>query len=125
MKDKPVCERGPKWLKESQHNPKILAPLTGQDHQAYRTFCHALELYAYCDGEGQWHALVVMKHAVLAMQEKTRWIAQETIPHVFDWGDRETLWAKIMRPDLEEHVRGIMAAPRPTMAESIRRLVGA
>ena len=104
---KPVCQSGPKWLREvaidfwSRIGLKapcktIFAPLTGQDSQAYSVFLHALNLYCYSDGAGTRHALLCMKHAVLAMQEHTRWIARESIPHVLDWGDRETLWPRIL-----------------------------
>jgi hypothetical protein len=48
-KQPPVCEAGPKWLKEvamvyytriglTQPRKDILAPLTGQDYQAFRTW---------------------------------------------------------------------------------------
>lgn len=74
----------------------VLAPLTGQDYQAYKTFLHALELYGYCDTDGRKHALACMKHAVSAMQPHTRWIARATIPHLLDWSDQHTLWPQIM-----------------------------
>jgi len=106
-KDKPVCESGPKWLKEvamarpsciglAEPVKSVLAPLTGQDYQAYRTFLHALELYGYSDSEGRRHALICMHHAVSAMQPHTRWIARATIPHLLDWGDQQTLWPEIL-----------------------------
>jgi len=106
-KEKPVCESGPKWLKEvatnfpsriglEQSNKSPLAPLTGQDYQAYRTFLHALELYGYCDDEGRRHALICMQHAVRAMQPHTQWIARASIPHLLDWGDQQKLWPLIV-----------------------------
>jgi hypothetical protein len=106
-KEKPVCDSGPKWLREVAANlpsriglehpvKSPLAPLTGQDYQAYRTFLHALELYSYCDGEGRRHALMCMQHAVMAMQSHTQWIARASIPHLLDWGDQETLWPLIV-----------------------------
>lgn len=106
-KEKPVCQAGPAWLRNvastyptriglEQPMKSVLAPLTGQDYQAYRTFLHALELYGYCDTEGRKHALACMKHAVSAMQPHTRWIARATIPHLLDWSDQQTLWPKIM-----------------------------
>lgn len=109
-KEKPVCQSGPKWLKEvavaypsriGLEGPckNVFAPLTGQDYQAYRTFVHALELWSYCDSEGGKHALACMKHAVSAMQPHTRWVARATIPHLLDWGDQETLWPQIMGVD--------------------------
>lgn len=112
-KEKPVCESGPKWLKEvatvypsriGLENPvrNPLAPLTGQDYQAYRTFLHALELYGYCDDEGRRHALLCMKHAVSAMQPHTQWIARASIPHLLDWGDQQSLWPQIMEEPSKE-----------------------
>ena len=106
-KQKPVCEAGPKWLTEvatnfpsriglEQPNKRPLAPLTGQDYQAYRTFLHALELWGYCDDEGRGHALMCMQHAVSAMQPHTRWIARASIPHLLDWGDQQKLWPLIV-----------------------------
>lgn len=106
-KEKPVCESGPKWLKEvaSTFPSRIglqsplkspLAPLTGQDYKAYLTFLHALELWGYCDDEGRVHALACMKHAVSCMQPQTRWIARASIPHLLDWNDQHTLWPRII-----------------------------
>lgn len=97
-KPKPVCEAAAQWIREVK-GKRVLAPFTGQDFAAFKTFCHALELYAYSDTEGRAHALLSMRHAVLAMQPETRWIAQETIPQQFDWNDRYTLWPKIMGED--------------------------
>jgi hypothetical protein len=105
-KEKPVCQAGPIWLKEVAKNlwsriglkescTHPLAPLTGQDYQAYKTFLHALQLYSYCDGEGSKHAMMCMQHAVMAMQPHTRWIARASIPHVLDWGDQQKLWPLI------------------------------
>jgi hypothetical protein len=105
-KEKPVCESGPRWLKEvattfpsriglEQPVKSPLAPLTGQDYQAYRTFLHALELYGYCDDEGRRHALMCMQHAVQAMQPHTRWVCRASIPHLLDWDDQQTLWPLI------------------------------
>jgi hypothetical protein len=112
-KEKPVCESGPKWLKEvaavypsriGLETPRnnVLAPLTGQDYQAYRTFLHALELLGYSDSEGRVHAMACMKHAVSAMQPHTRWIARATIPHLLDWEDQHTVWAQIMPAEIIE-----------------------
>ena len=112
-KMEPVCTSGPKWLRYNAANnwakiglsapcKIVFAPFTGQDYQAYSTFLHAVNLYAYGDGEGRRHALGCMRHAVLSMQPSVRWIARETIPHVLDWGDRETLWPKILAATEQE-----------------------
>lgn len=123
-KQKPVCEAGPKWLKEvALSNPAriglkgptkgIFAPLTGQDHKAYLTFLHALQLWGYSDSEGREHALVCMKHAVKSMQPQTQWIARATIPHLLDWEDQQKLWPTIMSAvaerDLLESLEGLLA----------------
>jgi hypothetical protein len=97
---KPVCQAASKWIQEVK-GKGVLAPFTGQDFAAFKTFCHAMELYAYSDGEGREHALLCMRHAVLAMQPKCRWIARETIPQQLDWDDREKLWPLIMPESVE------------------------
>jgi hypothetical protein len=127
-KQSPVCQAGPKWLKEvatcyhtriglSEPRKDILAPLTGQDYQAYKTFLHALELYNYCDSDGEQHALLCMKHAVMAMQEKTRWIARATIPHLLDWETHKTLWPKILGAEAEVSDEQLWGEDRPASIE--------
>lgn len=128
-KHTPVCESGPKWLKENATKfwtriglagPRkdVLAPLTGQDYAAYRTFIHALELYCYSDGDGREHALLCMRYAALAMQQHTRWIARETIPHLLDWGDRETLWPKILAATPELSAEELWGDDKPAPVEA-------
>ncbi len=91
---KPVCQAASKWIQEVK-GKHVLAPFTGQDYAAFKTFVHALELYTFSDNAGRKEALCCMRHAVLAMQPEVRWIARETIPHQLDWGDRVTLWPLI------------------------------
>jgi hypothetical protein len=95
---KPVCQAATAWIREVK-GTRVLAPFTGQDFPAFKTFVHALELYTFSDPEGRKNALLCMRHAVLAMQPETRWIAQETIAHQLDWDDRWKLWAKIVTED--------------------------
>lgn len=117
--EKPVCESGPSWLKEVAKNfwsriglkescKSPLAPLTGQDYQAYRTFLHALELYGYCDDQGREHALRCMHHAVSAMQPHTRWVARASIPHLFDWGHQQTLWPLIFTQEVSQEQTSVL-----------------
>lgn len=105
-KEKPVCEAGPRWLRtvslESPEKIRLtqpcktpLAALTGQDFQAYQTFLHALQLWAYCDDDGRKHAILCMRHAIDAMQPHTRWVARASIPHLLDWSDQDTMWQTI------------------------------
>jgi hypothetical protein len=90
-----------------------LDPLTSQDRRALAVFLHALELYAFCDADGQSSGLTAMRAAVLAMQPSTRHIAKATIPHVLgaagrsavlDWHDEERIWLLLFPecPDGEE-----------------------
>ena len=74
---KPACQAAAAWILEVK-GKGVLAPFTGQDFAAFKAFVHALELYAFSDDEGRKQALLCMRHAVLAMQPKTRWIARET-----------------------------------------------
>jgi hypothetical protein len=97
---KPACQAAAAWILEVK-GKGVLAPFTGQDFAAFKAFVHALELYAFSDDEGRKQALLCMRHAVLAMQPKTRWIARETIPQQLDWDDREKLWPLIMGDDVE------------------------
>ena len=99
---KPTCRQALEWIRENAGR-EILAPLTGQDAPALMTFVHALELYAHSDSAGMEHALLCMRHAVLAMQPKVRWIARELIAFWFDWGDRDRLWPKIMDASAPPH----------------------
>lgn len=102
MKKIVLCEDALRWMRAQKNNPDKrspgqinLAALTGQDFAALKTFVHALELYCYSDDDGRANALLCMRHAVLAMQPSTRYIAREAIPHQLDWGDREKLWPKL------------------------------
>jgi hypothetical protein len=96
---KPVCQVATVWIKQVK-GKGVLAPFTGQDYAAFKTFIHAVELYAYSDNAGRKEALLCMRHAVLAMQPKVRWIARETIPQQLDWSDREKLWTLIVGDSL-------------------------
>jgi hypothetical protein len=100
-KPKPVCEAAAQWIREVK-GKGVLAPFTGQDFAAFKAFCHALELYCYSDSDGRKNALLCMRHAVLAMQPETRWIARETIPQQLDWDDRAKLWPLIIGDKLTE-----------------------
>lgn len=92
-----VCKAGPRWL-QHHHGRTSLGALTGQDARALSAFLHLLELYAVSDSEGQGYALAAMTATVLAMQTSTRWLARESIAHVLDWGDRDTLWGRMFDP---------------------------
>jgi hypothetical protein len=97
-KPKPVCEEAARWIRTQAElgripgGKSVLAPFTGQDYAAFKTFMHAMELYTYSDPAGKQQAIICMRHAVLAMQPKVRWIACETIPQQTDWDDRQKLW---------------------------------
>lgn len=95
--DKPVCQTARAWLKQHKHS---MAGLTGQDSRALSAFVHLLELYSVSDENGCRHALVAMRHAVLAMQPTTQHLAKRAIPHALDWGDEDPLWKQIMGTEL-------------------------
>jgi hypothetical protein len=73
-----------------------LGALTGQDTRALSAIVACWELYASSDADGQRGALAAVRALLPAMQEKTRWIAQEMIPFVLDWSDRERLWPLVV-----------------------------
>ncbi len=77
-----------------------LGALTGQDTRAMEAFVACLELYALSDDDGQRAALVAARQLLGAMQPKVWWIAQELIPFVLNWDDRERLWPKIRGVEL-------------------------
>ncbi len=77
-----------------------LGALTGQDARAMDAFVACLELYALSDDDGQRAALVAARQLLGAMQPKVHWIAQELIPFVLNWEDRERLWPKIRGVEL-------------------------
>lgn len=91
MKNKPKCETLLPWLR-SNLGSKSLAPMTGQDARALATAVMAVELYAYCDGAHQMHALAAFAQAVECMQESTRELAYHAIAHVLEWSDRRRIW---------------------------------
>jgi len=72
-----------------------LAPLTGQDAKALDAIVACWKLYAISDEAGQRVALASVTLLLHGMQEKTRWLARELIPFVFDWTDRERLWSLV------------------------------
>lgn len=101
MKPRPICTEALRWLTLDHRNRTHraeLGALTGQDRRALATFVHGLELFATADEAGQICALTAMRAAVIAMQEKTQYIAKRCIPHVLDWHDEKHIWAKIGFP---------------------------
>lgn len=95
----PFCHTMKAWL---QHHcgRDALAPLTGQDYSALKTFAHLLELYARADEPGSRCALKAMAAVIPAMQEKNRELCKRLIPHVLDWANEDKLWS-----DLTEMMR--------------------
>ena len=81
----------------AHHGAAFLGPMTGQDRAALLAFVHAAELYAIGDHQGRACATIAMAAAVSAMQPKCRPIAQESIPAVMDWTDRDPVWDVVLR----------------------------
>lgn len=92
-----ACAKDP--LSPSFLSKAGLAALTGQDTRALNAIVACFELYANSDEEGQRGALEAVRALLPAMQKSTRWIAQELIPFVLDWGDRERLWPRVAPPE--------------------------
>jgi hypothetical protein len=76
-----------------------LAALTGQDTRALDAIVACLELYSNSDDAGRQSAEEAIQTLLLAMQANTRWVARELIPFVFDWNDRDRLWARFSFSD--------------------------
>ena len=92
--EKPVCRDYVVFLKE--HLGKdCLAPLTGQDARALHAFLHAVQLWGNSDTDGRRHAEMAMRALVLAMQEKTRFLAKRAIPRVLDWSHEADIWGRL------------------------------
>jgi hypothetical protein len=100
-KEKPVCETGPKWVKERLKDKHALAPLTGQDWPALQAFFHLVALYGNADADGRRSALLAMAYTVRAMQPHTRPLAKAGIPAVLDWSHEAEIWRQLEALDVE------------------------
>ncbi len=83
-KEKPVCQSGPKWIRDRvlrETGDKYgLAALTGQDAPALSAFLHLVQLWGNSDDHGRRCAIAAMYHTVQAMQPKTRALATRRRP---------------------------------------------
>lgn len=73
----------------------VFAPFTGQNTAAFNVFVHAMELWVYGDHVARESALGIMRHAMLAMQQKVRYLCKQVIPAIGDWGHIDEIWPKI------------------------------
>lgn len=74
-----------------------LAALTGTDVDVLNAFVPILKLYARTGNKRLLEAAFIV---LGEMQPSTLWIAQELIPFVLNWEDRERLWPLVVEAAL-------------------------
>ena len=85
-----ACADALRWLAGNGHD---LAPLTGTSTKALCAVAHLWQLYAYSRSEAVLRAIGDLVHSLGGCDD----LAKELAAWAMNWGDREPLWAEVLR----------------------------